>query len=72
MEFFKRAIVSHPNAVKVLISGYLDEGEVRGAFELGVHAFVEKPFSLTALLEQLAVHIENGNIHRKVYLQAIA
>jgi DNA-binding NtrC family response regulator len=60
VEFFKQAIVSHPNTVRVLISAYGSEMVVREAFEIGVHAFLEKPFTLTELLEQVTVQIEKG------------
>lgn len=53
--------VSQPNTVRVLISGYGNEVQVRKAFEIGVHAFIEKPFTLRVLLEQLTVHIEKRN-----------
>ena len=63
VEFFKRAIVNHPNTVRVLISGYGNEMVVHEAFDIGVHAFLAKPFTLTALLEELTALIERCN-HR--------
>jgi DNA-binding NtrC family response regulator len=61
VEFFKRAIVSHPSAIRVLISGYGNDTIVREALVIGVHAFIAKPFDLTELLEQLTVLIEKDN-----------
>jgi DNA-binding NtrC family response regulator len=58
VEFFKRAAVAQPDAIKILISGYGNESTVSEAFEIGVHAFIKKPFSLTAFLDQLMPHVE--------------
>jgi DNA-binding NtrC family response regulator len=58
VEFFKRAMRSHPDTVRILISGYGDQSTVSEAFDIGVHAFIKKPFSLTIFLEQLMPHIE--------------
>jgi DNA-binding NtrC family response regulator len=52
-EFFRRVMASYPNTVKVLISGFAREDEVVEALEMGVGAFIKKPFSLIVLLEQL-------------------
>jgi len=52
-EFFSRVMASHPNTVKVLISGYAGENTITQALETGVDAFIRKPFSLLALLDQL-------------------
>ena len=61
VEFFKQAILTHPKTVRVLISGYGNEKVVHEAFDIGVHAFLAKPFTLTALLEELTVQIEKCN-----------
>lgn len=58
VEFFKRAMISHPDTIKILISGYGHESTVSEAFEIGVHAFIRKPFSLTAFLDQLMPYVE--------------
>ncbi|MDH3957506.1 MAG: response regulator [Desulfobacteraceae bacterium] len=61
VEFFKRAIVSHPTTIRVLISGYGNDTIIREALEIGVHAFIAKPFDLKQLVEQLTVLIEKHN-----------
>ena len=58
VDFFKRALRSHPDTVRILISGYGDQCAVSEAFEIGVHAFIKKPFSMTFFLEQLMPHLE--------------
>jgi len=59
VEFFRRTVDSQPNSVRVLISGCADESDVAEAYEIGVHLFIEKPFSLTTLFDKLLPHIEN-------------
>ncbi len=58
VEFFKRAMISHPDTIKILISGYGNENRVSEAFKIGVHAFIRKPFPLTTFLEQLMPYVE--------------
>ena len=58
VEFFKQAMCSHPDTIRILISGYGDQSTVSEAFEIGVHAFIKKPFSLTIFLEQLMPYVE--------------
>lgn len=52
-EFFKRAVAACPNTVKILISGFADENAIAEALEMGVDAFLRKPFSAFALQELL-------------------
>jgi DNA-binding NtrC family response regulator len=58
VEFFKRAVQSHPDTIRVLISGYGNEETIAEAFEAGVHEFVKKPFSLTSFVDQLIPHVD--------------
>ena len=58
VEFFKQAVRSHPDTVRILISGYGNQCAVSEAFEIGVHAFIKKPFTLTTFLEQVMPYIE--------------
>jgi DNA-binding NtrC family response regulator len=58
VKFFKRAVVSHPDTIKILISGFVNEGAISEAFDIGVHAFIRKPFSLMAFFEQLIPLVE--------------
>ena len=60
VEFFKRTIASHPTTIRVLISGYGNDAIVREALEIGVHAFIAKPFDLKQLLEQLTILTEKN------------
>ena len=58
LEFFRHATVFQPNSVKVLITAYGDENVVPRAFGIGVHEFIEKPFSAKPLVESLSFLIE--------------
>ena len=61
VEFFKRAVASHPDTIKILISGYVNEAAISEAFDVGVHAFIRKPFSLMAFFEQLIPYVDKRN-----------
>ncbi len=58
VEFFKRAVASHPDTIKILISGYVNESAISEAFDIGVHAFIRKPFSLVDFFEKLIPYVE--------------
>lgn len=61
LEFFRHATVSRSNTVKVLITAYGDENVVSQAFGIGVHDFIEKPFSIKKLITSLAILVEKHN-----------
>ncbi len=65
LEFLKLAAASHPNIHKILITAYGDENIAAEALEIGVHEFVEKPFTVKALLESLSMMIKNGKGKRQ-------
>jgi len=58
IRFFENIRSSHPAAIKILISAYLDRSVAAAALGAGVHEMVEKPFNAetfeTALSRQLA------------------
>jgi DNA-binding NtrC family response regulator len=56
--FFRQAIRSHPDSIRVLISGYGNEETIAAAFDAGVHEFMKKPFSLSAFVGRLTPHID--------------
>ncbi len=61
LEFFKQVVASYPNTVNVLISAYGDVDPVSRAFDIGVHGFIEKPFSIMKLVDSLNQQIEKRN-----------
>jgi|GEM_PF-513167 len=58
VEFFQQVVKSHPDTVRVLISGYGKEETIAEASEVGIHEFMIKPFSLAAFLKQLMPHVD--------------
>jgi DNA-binding NtrC family response regulator len=58
LDFLKLASVTHPHAVNILITAYRDEYMFSEAIRMGVTEFVEKPFSVKALVALLAVSLK--------------
>ncbi len=61
LEFFKQATAYQPDTVNVLISAYKDEIVTSRAPDVGVHVFIEKPFSVKDLTNSLSLLIEKRN-----------
>ena len=57
LDFLKLATVIHPQAVNILITAYRDEYLFSEAIRLGITEFIDKPFSVKALAELLAVSL---------------
>jgi len=57
LDFLKLATAIHPEAVNILITAYRDEYLFSEAVRLGVTEFIDKPFSVKALAELLAVSL---------------
>ena len=60
LEFFKRIQEFHPHAMKILISGYGNEGVFSEARKIGIDAFIEKPLTGKAIEECLSCLVEEG------------
>jgi two-component system response regulator YesN len=58
LEFLKLANITHPDSVNILITAYRDEYLFSEAIRLGVTEFIDKPFSVKALAELLAVSLK--------------
>jgi DNA-binding NtrC family response regulator len=58
LDFIKQAAVTQPQAVKFLITAYRDDHIFSEAIRLGVHEFIEKPFSVKVLINLLALSIK--------------
>jgi DNA-binding NtrC family response regulator len=54
LEFFKRIQESHPNAFKILITAYGSKELLSKAKEMGVHDFIEKPFTSETIESSLS------------------
>jgi len=64
LEFLKLASRSYPNTVNILITGYGNEIPSE-AFRVGVHDFIQKPFSPKTIIESLALLIEKHEDKRQ-------
>jgi DNA-binding NtrC family response regulator len=66
LDFMKTVKDTQPNTVRALVTAYRDYGLSKKAYEVGVHLFYEKPFSLKVLSNALADLLEsrkdNGGI----------
>jgi DNA-binding NtrC family response regulator len=58
LEFLKLATINHPDSVNILITAYRDEYLFTEAVRIGVTEFIDKPFSVKALAELLAVSLK--------------
>jgi DNA-binding NtrC family response regulator len=58
LEFLRAARSYQPNTLCVLITAYGDKHIFSDATALGIHDFIEKPFSIESLVQSLALLIE--------------
>jgi two-component system response regulator HydG len=58
LDFLKTATATHPEAVNILITAYRDEYMFSDAVKIGVTEFIEKPFSVKALVALLALSLK--------------
>jgi len=58
LEFLKKAQRLNARFKKILLTAYMTEAVISEAFRLGVHEFIEKPFSTEDLEEALARVLE--------------
>ena len=63
MEFFKMTGMSQTGSVNVLISGNVRENDLIDMECLGIHEFVEKPFTVMGLADTLAGLLEGQTIN---------
>ena len=54
LDFLRRIQMSHPQAIKVLITAYGSEDVVSEAASLGIHDFIEKPFTSKTIEKALS------------------
>ena len=63
LEFLKQVRAYYPNSIALLISANGSDETVKSAYEIGVHDFLQKPFSVKSLWATMAMHLgkRNGN-----------
>jgi DNA-binding NtrC family response regulator len=54
LEFLKQVQISHPNAVRIMITAYINESLVSEGKKIGVQDFIAKPFTSEILQASLA------------------
>ena len=58
LEFIKQAGVIQPRAARFLITAYRDDHIISKAVRIGVNEFIEKPFSVKKLVNQLGLALK--------------
>jgi DNA-binding NtrC family response regulator len=66
LDFLKLATATHPAAVNILITAYRDEYMFSEAIRMGVTEFIEKPFSVKALVALLALSLKRQTKKRAI------
>lgn len=59
LRFLRFAALIQPDPVKLLITAFKDDNVVTEALRIGVSEFIEKPFSVGALIDLLALTLKN-------------
>ena len=54
LEFLKQIHISHPNAIRIMITAYINESLVSEGKKIGVQDFIAKPFTSEILQASLA------------------
>ena len=60
--FLKQALHMQPGAVKLLISGEVNEDLISESYAIGIHDYLQKPFTLNTLWATMAMHAARMNI----------
>ena len=66
LTFLKHAGGARPDMIKILISACGDHATVAEAYAIGVHDYLQKPFTLDTLWATLAMHAERLASRRRV------
>ena len=66
LTFLKHAGGARPDIIKILISACGDHATVAAAYAIGVHDYLQKPFTLDTLWATLAMHAEKLESRRRV------
>jgi DNA-binding NtrC family response regulator len=57
LDFLKLTAVTHPNAIRFLITAYRDDRMLSEAIRSGIDQFIDKPFATSALVNLLALAV---------------
>lgn len=68
LSFFGQIIETHPYVIKMLITAYGNEDIASKAIRMGIHDFIEKPFTANIIVSSLNnLIIKDNNISRSDY-----
>ena len=72
LTFLKQAVITQPEAVKLLISANGNDEIISQAYTIGIHDFLQKPFTQATLWATLIMHIEKrGGQNDRIFEGAI-
>ena len=60
--FLKQVLHMQPEAVKLLISGEVSEDLISESYAIGIHDYLQKPFTLDTLWATMAMHAVKMNM----------
>ncbi|MBW2432602.1 MAG: response regulator [Deltaproteobacteria bacterium] len=58
LDFLKLTAVTHPDAIRFLITAYRDERMIAKAIRSGIDQFIDKPFAVNVLVNLLALALK--------------
>lgn len=61
LEFLKHVQRRHPHAMKILITAYRSEEVVSEAIKMGIHDFIDKPFTAKTIEDSLSRLLQRQN-----------
>ena len=64
LDFLKLTGVTHPNAIRFLITAYRDDRILAKAIRSGIDQLIDKPFAIDALVHLLALAVKRQNKNR--------
>jgi DNA-binding NtrC family response regulator len=69
LEFLKRIYNTQPDAIKILITAYLNKNLIIEVKKLNVQGFIEKPFTSDTIMASLAytIRMRDRNARRKLH-----
>ena len=69
LEFLKRIHNTQPDAIKILITAYLNKNLIIEAKKLNVQGFIEKPFTSDTIMASLAytIRMRDRNARRELH-----
>ncbi len=64
LEFLKLTSITHPDAIRFLITAYRDDRMISKAIRSGIDQFIDKPFAVKVLINLLALALKRRKANR--------